>query len=136
MPTKEEIKDWLKGIGKDRFWLADKCGVEKVSVDGWFTSRGRVPSYALLVIQNLMKNTTEASMLSECSSDESLLSSLNFSPEEMEIVRGFQKNFPGIDLESYLRSKVIDLCTGLDKQCKYIAERSECENDKKEDAGE
>ena len=44
MPTKEEIKDWLKGIGKDRFWLADKCGVEKVSVDGWFTSRGRVPS--------------------------------------------------------------------------------------------
>lgn len=55
MPTKEEIKNWLKGIGKDRFWLADKCGVEKVSVDGWFTSRGRVPSYALLVIQNLMK---------------------------------------------------------------------------------
>lgn len=136
MPTKEEIKDWLKGIGKDRFWLADKCGVKKVSVDGWFTSRGRVPSYALLVIQNLMKNTTEASTLSECSIDESLLSSLNFSPEEMEIVRGFQKNFPGIDLESYLRSKVIDLCTGLDKQYKYIAERSECENDKKEDAGE
>lgn len=82
------------------------------------------------------ENTTEASTLSECSSDESLLSSLNFSPEEMEIVRGFQKNFPGIDLESYLRSKVIDLCTGLDKQYKYIAERSECENDKKEDAGE
>lgn len=130
MPTKEEIKDWLKGIGKDRFWLADKCGVEKVSVDGWFTSRGRVPSHAILVIQNLMKQT-DVSTISECSNDKSLLSSLNFSPEERKIVRGFQKNFPGIDLESYLRSKVIDLCTGLDKQYKYIAKKDEYSSEKK-----
>ena len=56
-PSKEEIKNWLKEIGKDRFWLAEKCGVDKRSVDEWFTSRGKVSAKAILIIQSLMSET-------------------------------------------------------------------------------
>lgn len=52
-PTREEVKQWLKKIEKDRFWLAEQCGVTKVSVDGWF-SRNNFPSKVLLIIQQLM----------------------------------------------------------------------------------
>lgn len=58
-------------------------------------------------------------------SESSLIKSLEFSEEEMKVVRQFQKNFPGIDLESYLRNKVIELCAGLDKQNKFLIEIDE-----------
>lgn len=37
--TTQEIADFLKSTGKDRFWLAEKIGVSKHTVDGWFTGR-------------------------------------------------------------------------------------------------
>lgn len=52
-PNKEEIKKWLKDTGRDRFWLAEQCDVEKVSVDGWF-SRNKFPAKSILVIRRLM----------------------------------------------------------------------------------
>lgn len=55
-PNRDQIKDWLKNIGKDRFWLAEQFGVEKVSVDGWF-SRNKFPSKAMLIIKKLMDTT-------------------------------------------------------------------------------
>lgn len=54
-----------------------------------------------------------------------IIMSLDFSEEEMEVVRRFQKNFPGINLENYLRNKVIELCAGLDKQNKFLIEVDE-----------
>lgn len=135
MPTKEEIKEWLKEIGKDRFWLAQECGVTKPSVDGWFTTRGNVPAKALLVIQQLMD---AAPKKEECGEDQEpdVITSLDFSEEEMEVVRRFQKNFPGIDLENYLRNKVIELCAGLDKQNKFLIERDETTSKVAEDSAE
>lgn len=53
---REQIKKWLRTSGKDRFWLAEQCGVEKVSVDGWF-SRNNFPKAKFVLIQKLMAET-------------------------------------------------------------------------------
>ena len=123
-PSKKEIKEWLKNIGKDRFWLANQCRVEKVTIDKWLSSERDIPSKALLIIQNLMAEKATVDSISD-NSESSLIKSLEFSEEEMKVVRQFQKNFPGIDLESYLRNKVIELCAGLDKQNKFLIEIDE-----------
>lgn len=134
-PSKKEIKEWLKGIGENRFWLADQCGVAKVTIDKWLSSERDIPAKALLIIQRIMD---EVSKKEECGEDQEpdVIMSLDFSDEEMEVVRRFQKNFPGIDLENYLRNKVIELCAGLDKQNKFLIERDETTSKVAEDSAE
>lgn len=51
---KENIKAWLKQMKKDRFWLAEQCGVHKRTVDSWFFKKSEIPAKALLTIYNLM----------------------------------------------------------------------------------
>ena len=34
---RQELKIWLKDIGKNREWLGEKCGVKKRTVDSWFS---------------------------------------------------------------------------------------------------
>lgn len=58
MPTKQEIKAWLKAIGKNRDWLADQCNVKKVTIDKWFTEQGKIPVEKLLKIQQLMTDSS------------------------------------------------------------------------------
>lgn len=58
---KKEIKSWLKMIGKDREWLAEKCSVEKSSVDGWFAARRNIPKTALAFIRTLMHDVESKS---------------------------------------------------------------------------
>ncbi|WP_455563651.1 hypothetical protein [Akkermansia massiliensis] len=54
-PSKEEIKSWLKKIGKDREWLAKQCGAKsKRTVEKWFETKGTIPAKAILKINELM----------------------------------------------------------------------------------
>lgn len=53
-PTKEDVKNWLKAIGKDRNWLARECGMEKGTVNNWLSPSGPFPSNAILKIHSLM----------------------------------------------------------------------------------
>lgn len=53
-PTKEDVKNWLKAIGKDRDWLAGECGTEKGTVNNWLSPSGPFPANAILKIQTLM----------------------------------------------------------------------------------
>lgn len=53
---KHEIAAWLQAIGKDRSWLAEKCGATKYTVDSWFSTRG-FPKPALVIIDRLIKET-------------------------------------------------------------------------------
>lgn len=53
-PTKGDVKSWLKAIGKDRDWLARKCGTEKGTVNNWLSPSGPFPSNAILKIHSLM----------------------------------------------------------------------------------
>lgn len=56
---KDEIKNWLKVIGKDRYWLAEMCFVKKSAVDEWFTKRGTIPASKLALISQLMTQEEE-----------------------------------------------------------------------------
>lgn len=54
--TRDEIAAWLTVIGKDRHWLAEKCGSTKHTVDSWFSTRG-FPKPARVIIERLMRDT-------------------------------------------------------------------------------
>ena len=60
-PTKEDIKKWLKTVGKDRFWLAKQCGATKRTVDDWLSTGREMPAKAILAIQRLMNGEAESS---------------------------------------------------------------------------
>lgn len=55
--TPDEIRSWLRANGKDRFWLADKVGVSKFTVDKWLakTSGRKIPDPVMKVIRGLME---------------------------------------------------------------------------------
>lgn len=53
-PTKEEIKEWLKSIGKDRDWLAEQCFVKRSAVNSWLSTDRGIPPAKLALIKNLM----------------------------------------------------------------------------------
>lgn len=52
--TPDTIKDWLDEQGRDRHWLAGKCGVSKATVDGWLSNGRTIPGTALIVLKDLM----------------------------------------------------------------------------------
>lgn len=56
----DQIKQWLKETGKDRAWLAEKCGVSKSTVDGWMAGR-TIPKPAIVTISSLMFEETSLS---------------------------------------------------------------------------
>lgn len=60
-PTKEDIKKWLKTVGRDRFWLAKQCGATKRTVDDWLSTGREMPAKAILAIQRLMNGEAESS---------------------------------------------------------------------------
>lgn len=55
----KDIKDWLKTIGKNREWLAEKTLVSKRSVDGWLSSGNPIPPAKLGLIEKLMSGEEE-----------------------------------------------------------------------------
>lgn len=52
--NKQEIKSWLKAIGKDRFWLAEQLLCKKRTIDAWLSSSADIPSKVPRVISRLM----------------------------------------------------------------------------------
>jgi hypothetical protein len=54
MNTAPHIKAWLKGIRKDRAWLADQCGVSAPTVDGWLSAGRNIPEPSAKIIRQLM----------------------------------------------------------------------------------
>lgn len=60
-PTKEDVKKWLKVIGKDRFWLSEKLNTPKRTIDNWLAPGGSFPAYAILQLQKLMNGEDESS---------------------------------------------------------------------------
>ncbi|PNC22444.1 hypothetical protein CXU19_11200 [Akkermansia muciniphila] len=52
--NKQEIKSWLKAIGKDRFWLAEQLLCKKRTVDAWLSSSANIPIKGSRVVSRLM----------------------------------------------------------------------------------
>lgn len=59
MLNAKEIKDWLKTIGKNREWLAEKTLVSKRFVDGWLSSGNLIPAQKLALIEKLVSGEDE-----------------------------------------------------------------------------
>ena len=57
MLNAKDIKDWLKTIGKNREWLAEKTLVSKRTVDNWITTNRPIPPAKLALIEKLMYKT-------------------------------------------------------------------------------
>ena len=55
MPTKEEIKKWLKDMGRDRKWLAEQCAVSVAHIHNWFSISGKIPDSKLELLKRLME---------------------------------------------------------------------------------
>jgi len=63
MKNKEQIEilarltGWLEQIERDRGWLAERIGVDKSTVDGWFAPRGKrnIPTPIMNLIEIMMK---------------------------------------------------------------------------------
>ena len=111
--SKEELKKWLKGIGKDRFWLAEQCGgVDKRTVDSWFFKSSKIPAKAQLIIESLMSSD---SLSNDDKVDSDLEISLEFVGATAELVKGFMEKHPEISLENYAQVKIVELCAGIEK---------------------
>lgn len=61
LPTKDEIKAWLKKFNHSREWLGEKCGnLQKRSVDNWLSSPKEIPEGTLALIGRLMEDDERA----------------------------------------------------------------------------
>ncbi len=57
---KEEVKAWLRATGRDRAWLAARCGVGKRTVDNWLSSPREIPPKARFIINSLMREREQS----------------------------------------------------------------------------
>lgn len=99
---KENVKAWLKKIKKDRFWLAEQCGVHKRTVDSWFFKKSEIPAKALLTIYDLMFKQEHLSSEEELVVDESGMVTLEveFDNEQYQIVKT-EAERRGLDVGTY-----------------------------------
>lgn len=58
--SKDDVKEWLKDIKKDREWLAEQCEVGKRTVDAWLSTNQSISSRAQLIITKLMAEAQSA----------------------------------------------------------------------------
>lgn len=59
MLNAEDIKAWLKKVGKNRVWLAEKTLSKKRTVDGWLSDGNPIPPAKLSLIEKLMTGEEE-----------------------------------------------------------------------------
>ena len=80
--NKETVNSWLAKHGRNREWLAEKCGVNIRTVGNWLTSVG-IPSKAQVIIQSLM-TADEAAEQAQASVPQNLV--LEFSSEDFAAI--------------------------------------------------
>lgn len=110
-PTKEEIKKWLRTIGKDRFWLAEQCKVDKRTVDSWLSTNKGVGSQALLKIQQLMGEDAQEEKRG-FQRVETI--TLQFSKAEWAIIQEYQKLNPGKSVQELAEEFVLRMTEGME----------------------
>lgn len=57
LPTKDEIKAWLKAYNHTREWLGQQCGGIKLNtVNNWLSTQANIPDGTLALIRRLMED--------------------------------------------------------------------------------
>lgn len=103
---KENVKAWLKQIKKDRFWLAEQCGVHKRTVDSWFFKKSEIPAKALLTIYDLMTKQGYSSTETDRDVDDLEVISVELEDEQYQILQAAADSL-GMDINTYC-TKVIN----------------------------
>lgn len=106
-PKKLKIKEWLRGHGKTRQWLAEQCRVSVRTVHTWFAVRGSIPVTQSLFIDKLMSEGEPWNV------QLSNTIPVSFSETEMSIIHKFQEHHPDIDLPQYGMHKILELCVNV-----------------------
>jgi len=106
----ENIKRWLKDIGKNRDWLAQHCGVSKSTVDGWMAGRP-LPKPSMNIITGLMFKDRPLAP--------------KFTPEEFEKMVQAAKA-EGMSMDEWVAKAVVD---ALDRQRGVRPARKEAEEE-------
>ena len=109
--TKDDIKSWLKKIGKDRFWLAEKCLVSKRGIDNWFKKDGKIPESKLTLVQSLMGKEPVTEHHHKSAREEVTLS---FVAEEWELIK-WCSNHMNISVERWIEECVLASSDSLRK---------------------
>ena len=103
---KDEIKEWLTQIGKDRPWLAGQIGCTVGTLNQWFSKLG-FPDWALKSIQRLMHPQGDTSGLE-----------VTFSAKEFELIEQARKLSEHPTRAAYYRDAIMeytDHLLGLEK---------------------
>lgn len=107
--TKEEIKIWLKGTGKNRKWLAEKCNVSISAVNSWLSTDRGIPSKSIIIIQNLMRN--DSSPVSQVNSrpvlDGMVALAVAMKPEVAKLIDAAAATL-GISSEEFIRKAAVE----------------------------
>ncbi len=62
IPSKDEIKYWIKKSGHTREWLGQQCGgTSKNTVNNWLSTSIEIPASQLEIIRRLMADDTDKS---------------------------------------------------------------------------
>lgn len=107
---KQEIKNWLKVTGKNRFWLAEQCFVGKNQIDKWLSTT-EIPPAKKAIIEHLINNESKEK---NTELEEEQIT-LRFAGTELVLLRNFMAKHPDIDITEYLRAKAIEFAIGLEK---------------------
>lgn len=107
---KENIKAWLKQIKKDRFWLAEQCGVHKRTVDSWFFKKSEIPAKALLTIYDLMSKEGETAL----DMDDFGVISIELDDDQYQIIKAAADRL-GVDINTYC-VEVINYCVSTEER--------------------
>ena len=82
----QEIKDWLKRIGKNRKWLAEKCFVAKSTVDCWLAPTRDIPPAKVAYIKKLKEESWSIGSSSPINYDAVITFPVRLTPEEWEML--------------------------------------------------
>lgn len=113
MTTREDIKNWLKGTGKDRAWLGETIGVSKRTVDNWLSGADPIPAAKKKLIEERMQNSaapdqTAAVVLPLDTSSVNYITILLTQEEYAECVSAATAEH--LDLQTWARKLLLDYC--------------------------
>lgn len=87
---KKSVKTFLQTVGKDRFWLSEKIGTPKRTIDNWLSESGNMPAKGFLLLSEFMKNYKARNTIkggNKKHDGEQYFLELKFSVEEMELLK-------------------------------------------------
>lgn len=113
MRNVDEIKQWLKQIGKDRIWLGEKCYVVKGTVDGWLSRGKQIPLAKMDIIESLMAEHPCEGTTSTTRPPRVQTMVLQFSADEWADIEEYQRLHPESDIAALSEQFVLNMANKL-----------------------